>query len=393
MTHARLRLAKDIAHRVRGGHPWVYREAVMVEDLRALAKGSSAELVERRGRFLAHGFVDPEGPIAFRVVSRESRVSEELVHARVVSALGLRRAAAGRIDSNGVRLLHGEGDFVPGLVLDVYADTGVLRYDGAAAWAFWRPYVPVVVDACAQGGFRLERIWARGGRGEEGAVAWGDAPPASISIHESEARYRVDVVRGQKTGFFLDQRDNRRLIGRLSADARVLNLFAYTGGFSVAAALGGARHVTTVDLARPAVDAAVQHMRDNGVPASAHEFVVGDAFAFLASARAAGRRFDVVVCDPPSFAPSESSHAKALIAYRELHRAALAVVEEDGLLATASCSSHVTHEEFALAVAEAATQERRSVRVIARRGAGPDHPVLPAFPEGEYLKFLLLSVG
>jgi 23S rRNA (cytosine1962-C5)-methyltransferase len=392
MSLKRLRLAKDIAHRVSLGHPWVYREAIAQGDLRGLPRGSAASLVDRQGGVVAHGFVDPDGPIAFRVLARAEKVSEELVYARVASAMRLRKTAAGGIDSDGVRLLHGEGDFVPGLVMDVYATTGVLRYDGAAARAFWRPYVPVVLDACRAGGFRLERLWARGGRGEDGEVEWGDAPPASIVICEGEARYRVDVVRGQKTGFFLDQRDNRRLVGTLSADASVLNLFAYTGGFSVAAALGGARRVTTVDLARPAVDAARQHLRDNGIPEAAHELVCADAFAFLAAARASGRRWDLVVCDPPSFAPSDQAHAKALGAYLELNRAALSVVEPGGLLGTASCSSHVTCEELVQVVAQAAVDLRRDVRVIARRGAGPDHPVVPAFPEGQYLKFLLLCV-
>jgi 23S rRNA (cytosine1962-C5)-methyltransferase len=390
-------LAKDLARRIRVGHPWIYRQALRLP-LKPPPRGALVDVVAGgpgRDGFVARGFFDPDGPIAVRVLSimPDTTVGPELVAARVARAASIRTAAAAAIDSDAVRLLHGEADRTPGLVLDRYRDLGAVRFDGAAARAFWQPHLATIAAACAAAGFPLRRIWGRGeGRGGPGAPLLGEerAPPAPIVIREGPAELEVDVVRGQKTGLFLDQRGNRRLVGALAASAEVLNLFAYTGGFSVAAALGGARRVTSVDLARPAIEAAARNLRRNGVPDFASELHVEDAFAFLARAAATGRRWDLVICDPPSFAPSARAVPGALLAYRRLNRAAAQVVAPGGLLATASCSSHVALDAFRDAVADAVAG--RDARLLAVRGAGPDHPALPGFPEGQYLKFLLLAL-
>lgn len=384
-----LRLRKEIAVHLRRGQPWIYRDAL--EPVRAhLPAGAIVDVADRRGAFVARGFWDPDAPIAVRVLARdpEETIDEAWVRARVASACAIRRAAAAQIDSDAVRLIHGEGDFLPGLVLDAYAQTGVARFDGEGAAALWRPRIAEIVTACAEAGFPLARVWGR----PAGEVFWGDAPSHPIVVREGNARYEVDVVHGQKTGFFLDQRDNRRLVGRLAAGASVLNLFAYTGGFSVAAALGGAQRVTTVDSAAPAIEAARRNLWRNGIPLEAHELVVADAFEFLAKARREGRSWDIVVCDPPSFAPSERAKPRALSAYRRLNRDAAQVVARGGILATASCSSHVSHEEFLAAIAAGLGDVGRTGRVVEQRGAGPDHPVPPGFPEGRYLKFVLVAL-
>jgi 23S rRNA (cytosine1962-C5)-methyltransferase len=245
------------------------------------------------------------------------------------------------------------------------------------------------VAALAAEGFPMRALVERGGRhaGAGGGVLSGDLPD-EVVIREGDCVYEVDVVRGQKTGFFLDQRDNRRLVGALAGGATVLNLFAYTGGFSVAAGRGGARAVTSVDSAGPAIAAAGRNLARNGL-GPGHELLAEDAWRFLERARAARRLWDIVVCDPPSFAPSARALPGALRAYRELNRAAAAVVAPGGLLVTASCSSHVTPAAFAAAVAEGL--EGRG-RAIEHRGAGLDHPVLPAFPEGRYLKLLVVAL-
>ena len=229
------------------------------------------------------------------------------------------------------------------------------------------------------------------GPGDAGEAVAG-APPERVEIGERGARFEVDVRRGQKTGFFLDQRDNRTLVARHAAGQRVLNLFAYTGGFSVHAALAGARHVTTVDLAAPAIDAARRNFAASGIDPADHAFAAVDAFAFLDEARAAGRRWDLVVVDPPSFAPSERTRTRAIAAYARLMALALEVCEPGGLLAAASCSSHVTLDDFLGALADAGRRARRPLRVRTVRGAASDHPILPAFPEGRYLKFVLGDV-
>ncbi|HEY5949528.1 MAG TPA: class I SAM-dependent methyltransferase, partial [Kofleriaceae bacterium] len=207
---------------------------------------------------------------------------------------------------------------------------------------------------------------------------------------EDDARFGVDVRSGQKTGFFLDQRDNRRTIRRHAAGATVLNLFAYTGGFSLHAALGGATRVTSVDIAGPAIAAIEKNLTLSGLATEAHERVAADAFEFLERAAAQGRRWDLVIVDPPSFAPSERAKPAALRAYERLTRAALAVVEPRGRFALASCSSHVTEVDLLEMVAALPATDLR-LRISA--GAASDHPVLAAFGEGRYLKFLFFDVG
>jgi len=270
----------------------------------------------------------------------------------------------------------------------------VIVFDGPAAAAFWRPRLADVLAGLDEGGgAAIDHAWLRGERRRTGQPAGpGEAlrgdPPAELVICEDEARFAVDVRAGQKTGFFLDQRDNRRAIRRHAAGATVLNLFCYTGGFSLHAALGGAARVTSVDLAPPAIAGVMRNVALSGLPPAQHEPIAADAFDFLARAAKQRRQWDLVIVDPPSFAPSERTKPAALAAYRRLAVAALAVTAPRGRFALASCSSHVTEAELLDLVAGVAP-----LRLRVTAGAGSDHPVLPAFPEGRYLKFLLFDVG
>nr|MBA3539089.1 class I SAM-dependent rRNA methyltransferase [Deltaproteobacteria bacterium] len=242
-----------------------------------------------------------------------------------------------------------------------------------------------------RGGATIAHAWVRGERGRnraEGVALRGD-PPAEITISEDDARFGVDVRAGQKTGFFLDQRDNRRAIRRHAAGLEVLNLYCYTGGFSIHAALGGAARVTSVDLAAPAIAALTQNLARSGLDASGHELVCVDAFDFLARAAERGRRWDLVIVDPPSFAPNEKARQSALGAYRRLARAGLDVTAPGGRFALASCSSHVTEADLIELLALVGPE----IRIRAISGAASDHPLLAAFPEGRYLKFLFCDVG
>jgi 23S rRNA (cytosine1962-C5)-methyltransferase len=379
-----LELRRDLGAAIRLGHPWIYREALVA------AGGARGEIVDvrlRRGPAVARGWFDPDGPIAVRVLGEPGEpIDDAFVRARVAAAARLRAAAA--IDADGLRLLNGEGDRLPGLVLDWYAGVGALRLDGASAAALWRPRAAAIAAGLADAGYRLDALHARGGRdGAPGELLLG-ALPSEVVMREGGARYEIDVARGQKTGFFLDQRDNRRRVAELAAGATLLNLFCYTGGFSIAAALAGARATTSVDSAAPAIEAARRNLARNRLDRG-HELVVDDVRRFLAGAR--GRRWDIVVCDPPSFAPSARVLPRALAAYRDLNRAAAAAVAPGGLLVTASCSSHVTPAHFAQVVAEALADRPRA-RVLEARGAGIDHPVPPAFPEGRYLKLLIVAL-
>ena len=316
--------------------------------------------------------------------------------------MGVRRATAAASAARAIRCWSAAPDVAwctvkrtssPGLVVDAYADTAVLVFDGVAAAAFWRPRLPAVLAGLQRGGAELAHAWLRGQRGERrsGGEAVLGNPPAEIAIAEDDARFAVDVRAGQKTGFFLDQRDNRRLVRRHAAGASVLNLFCYTGGFSLHAALGGATRVTSVDLAAPALAGLERSLALSGLSADAHERVCGDAFEVLARARHSDRHWDLVIVDPPSFAPAERLRPAALAAYRKLAAAAVAVVAPGGRFALASCSSHVSEADLLEQITH--LPQAPMLRLRATGGAASDHPVLSAFPEGRYLKFLFFDLG
>ena len=385
-------LGKDVRALLRAGHPWIYDRALRLPR-EPIAPGTLVEVCAEteRGEPLAVGYYDPTSPIRVRVLDRNVTVAidDVWVAERARHAAAFRASDPALAETDAVRAIHGEGDYMPGLVLDVYAGTGVAVFDGAAAAAVWQPRLGAVIEGLRAGGISVTRLWGRT-RGEGGKLLAGDAPPEAVTIHEHGARYEVDVRRGQKTGFFLDQRHNRRMVRDLAADAAVLNLFSYTGGFSVQAALGGARRVTSVDVAAPAVEAARRNFALSGLAVGDHEFMVADAFAALEDAVAEQRCWDLVVVDPPSFAPSEKARPRALAAYRRLNGMALRTVAPGGLLVTASCSSHVTGDDLLAVIGLAAADAHRRVRLRTERGAASDHPVRAGFPEGRYLKLLVV---
>ena len=345
---------------------------------------------------VAVAFADPDSPIRARVLAPPgTRLDAGWTRDRAETAAIHRTRDPLLASCTGRRLVHGEADACPGLVVDLYATTAVVVFDGPAAAVFWRPRLADVLAGLERGGAVIEHGWLRGerrrtaGTSSAGETVRGD-PPAELVIAEDDARFAVDVRAGQKTGFFLDQRDNRRAIRRHAAGQTVLNLFAYTGGFSIHAALGGATRVTSVDIAPPAIAGLEHNVALTGLPAATHERIATDAFDFLARAAKQGRRWDLVIADPPSFAPSERAKPAALAAYRKLAAAALAVTEPTGRFALASCSSHITEAELLDQVAS--LEVAAPLRLRAAAGAASDHPVLPAFPEGRYLKFLLFDL-
>ncbi len=424
--HPQVGLRKDLTRSIRAGHPWLFAHALAVPpDLRT---GRVVDVVDRRGHFVARGLYDADSPIGVRVWTLDAgeTLDAALIARRVAAAAAVRRAVVDPAGTDAFRLVHGEGDGLPGLVCDRYADTAVLQLDSGAL----EPWLGAVVDAvrAADGAVRrvvLRRQARRGRRGRGGDGAGGDArhghgrgggvgrgdtegddgqaipgdvevlhgPPLAgpIAMREHGLAFEVDVARGHKTGFYLDQRESRRRVRDLAAGRRMLNVFAYTGGFSVAAAAGGAAAVTSVDIGAPVIEAARRNVALNGLDpdAGAFRWHVGDAFAFLAACR---EPFDLIVVDPPSMAPSRASLDRALSAYRQVNTLALGCAAPGALVLTCSCSSHVTADLLRDAVADAALSARRAVRILERRGAGPDHPLAPGFPEGDYLQALLLYV-
>lgn len=385
----RLRLVKPLRDAVAAGHPWIFDRAVAALPA-GIEPGDVAIAADERGP-LAAVFVDPGSPIRARVLDLDPDAAIDDAWARDRG----RAAGAARVgdpmlaDTDAWRVIHGENDRAPGLTIDVYAGVAVVVFDGGAAARMWRPRVAAVLDGLRDAGVRIDGAWLRGVRGDDDpGEAIGAVPDAELVIREGQARFEVDVRKGQKTGFFLDQRQNRALVAAHAAGADLLNLFSYTGGFSVQAALAGARRVTSVDISAPAIAAAGRNAARSGV-ADAHDGVAADAFAFLDDAAARGRRWDLVIADPPSFAPSEQARPRALKAYAKLADAALAAVAPGGLFAFASCSSHVAESDLIAILAGAGRRAHRPLRLRHITGAASDHPVLPAFPEGRYLTLLL----
>ncbi|MCC6556763.1 MAG: class I SAM-dependent rRNA methyltransferase, partial [Polyangiaceae bacterium] len=364
--------------------------------------GAVVELAAEGGVFAGRGLWDASSPIAIRVFQRapDRPLDERFLAERIEAALRLRDASLGaRGDTTAYRLCNGEGDRVPGLVLDRYGPIAVVRFDGGAIRAWQGRLLPHLARALERRG--VASIGVRAGEGDaEAAIAAGGVKllhlhgppiPERIVVRELGMAMEVDLARGQKTGAFLDQRDNRARVRALARGrARALNLFSYAGGFSIAAALGGAGRVTSVDAAAAAHATAQRSFRENGLDPGAHDFVTADAFDFLERARARGDRWDLIVSDPPSFAPSERALPRALAAYRRLHAALARVLDEGGVLCAASCSSHVTAEDF-LSTLDDAALERDDLRLVALHGQPEDHPTLPAWPEGRYLKLAVLQ--
>jgi 23S rRNA (cytosine1962-C5)-methyltransferase len=379
------------AEKLQRGHPWLWRDAIG-RGLDGAVAGEEVQVLAPDGSPVGRGIADPASPIAVRMwAPKREPVDAALWRRRAAKACALRDAILGGTETDAFRVLHGEGDRMPGFVVDRYGTAAIARTDGDAARAR--------IDDLAEALWPSLEAWGVttlalriGGKGEAVRleVLRGQAPPGTIRVHEHGVPFVVDLAHGQKTGAFLDQRDNRRRVGELARGRRVLNLFSYAGGFSLHAALGGAAHVTSVDVAAGAHATAQASFRAAGVDPGKHAFVTADVRVFLDGARERGQTWDLVVSDPPSYAPSEKTLPRALAAYRGLHGACAAVLAPGGVLCAASCSSHVDMGAF-LATLDDVALGGRELAVLEARGAGADHPTLPAFPEGRYLKFVVLA--
>jgi 23S rRNA (cytosine1962-C5)-methyltransferase len=380
-------------------HPWLYASAVDRLNGRA-ASGATVAVCAHDGRFLARASFSPVSTIRARVWTFDE--SEPVDHAffkrRVNSAIAHR---AGMVSGTGaVRLVFGEADGLPGLVVDHYrsVDGGreqlVCQFMAAGVDAWKQEIVDVLVDAtgCPHVYERSDvSIREKEGLPRATGVLAGDEPPDWLLVEEGGVRYRIDVRHGHKTGFYIDQRDNRGLIARHAGGRDVLNCFCYTGGFSLAALKGGSRRVVSIDSSGEALAHARANVTANGFDADRAQWLDADAFNTLRALHEGGERFDLVVLDPPKFAASQQHVERAARAYKEINMSGFKLLRPGGLLATFSCSGAVDAGLFQKIVAGAAADARVDVRVLGRLGAGLDHPTLCAFPEGEYLKGLWLQ--
>ncbi|WP_027481016.1 23S rRNA (cytosine(2499)-C(5))-methyltransferase [Deinococcus pimensis] len=393
----RLRVTRAAENHLRGGHPWLYDGSVR-EQNRPGESGELAVVYDRDDRFLAVGLYDPESPLRLRVLhaGKPRMIDDAWWTAHLDAALARREGLADE-ETDGLRLVNGESDGWGGLVLDRYADTLVLKLYTAA----WFPHVERVLGLLGErfpGSrvvLRLSRNIqdaARERRGwQDGTVLRGDTPGGPVIFRESGLRFEADVLRGQKTGFFLDQRDNRRLVEGLARGRRVLNAFSFTGGFSLYAARGGAREVTSLDISAHALAGARRNFALNadlpGVAACRHDAVQADVFEYLRAPD--GKEFDLVVLDPPSLARREDERAGAVRAYGGLASGGIDRLARGGTLVSASCSAHVTDTEFFDAVRGAADASGRKWRELRVTHHAPDHEA--RFPEARYLKAIYLQ--
>jgi 23S rRNA (cytosine1962-C5)-methyltransferase len=380
-------LKKDLARSIRRGHPWIYRDALAARD--GLKNGALVEVRTKDRRPLARGFWDARSPIAVRVLEsggpgHRFADADTLVAERLRAALDRRLARLDLTKTNAFRWVHGEGDLLPGVHVDFYADTAVVRFDGDGARAFYEPFEPRLRLA-AESRLPLRAVLDRASREA-------NAPKDEREVVENGVRFIVDLAHAQKGGMFLDQRENRQRVAERARDKSVLNLFGYTGGFSLYAAKAGARSTDTVDMAKPAIEAARRNFECNRLSLEHAQFHAADVFAFLRGAFKRGDEWDIVVSDPPSFAPKKEALPAARQAYQRLHKLAAMVTVPGGLLCAASCSSHFGKDEFLASIEAGARQAGRRWVLESVHGAGFDHPVLPAFPEGDYLKFAIVRV-
>ncbi len=386
---------------VRSGHPWIFDASITsVSD--GGAPGDMAVVFDDRRRFTAIGVYDPASPIRVKVLhhGRPAAIDARWWHDRIAAASGRRAdlaAASGRGETTGYRVVHGENDALPALVVDRYDRTAVVKLYSAALI----PHLPPIVDAVAAVVepetivLRLARSVQRQdthGLGDGDALL-GPAPRGPVMFRENGLSFEADVVRGQKTGHFLDQRDNRARVRELAAGARVLDVFSCTGGFAVHAAAGGARSVHCVDASAAAIATGERNLAHNAdhpaVRACRHSADVGDAFTVMERLARSRARYDLVIVDPPSFAQKQADVGRALDAYRRLTVLALRLLAPGGTLVQASCSSRVSAPDFHAAVLSAANSAGLPLEVRARTGHPADHPV--GFTEGAYLKAVVAT--
>jgi 23S rRNA (cytosine1962-C5)-methyltransferase len=364
------------------GHPWVYREQ-LPSQLRA-DNGCWLRIIA--GRFEAFALYDAESPLALRIFSRHGVPDAAFIAARIREAWE-GRAPVRDADTNAFRWVFGEGDGLPGLVVDYYAGYAVIVCDTPVL----EPLLPQVVTALnATTELKGVLFRKRHASAEERIVVLsGRAPGPRLIVSEHGLRLVANLFDGQKTGLFLDHRENRHSMEVWARGKSVLNLFSYTGAFSLYAARGGARRIVSVDYAPEAARDASENFRLNGFAVEPHEFVVADVFEYLEGARLRGERFDIVICDPPSFGRNQLQLKKAMAAYTRVNAAGIKVTSDGGLYAAASCTSRVSPSLFTQCVAEAARRAQRRFQVIAEAGQPMDHPVQAGHAEGRYLKFLL----
>ena len=377
-------------------HPWVYSGAISRVEGHP-SDGDTVSIYSNQKVFLAHAAYHSKAPIAARVWSwqQDERIDEAFFYRKLTHALEFRKELGLSQFSTGCRLVHGESDGLPGLVIDQYSRILVIQI-GSVGAERWREVILDILKGLCNPDCIYERsdtdVRELEGLVKRTGVLWGELPHDLI-IEENGLHFAVDVMTGQKTGFYLDQRDNRAKIGILAKDKDILNCFCYSGGFSVYAKRAGAKSVLSVDSSEEALKLAQRNFALNGLTTDSQEWQCADVFQMLRKLRDQNRKFDLIILDPPKFAPTASFAAKAARGYKDINLLAFKLLRPGGIVATYSCSSGISSDLFQKIIAGAALDAGISAHIIAQQMAAPDHPILLSFPEGAYLKGLLLKVS
>jgi 23S rRNA (cytosine1962-C5)-methyltransferase len=375
---------------VRNGHPWIFSGAIEVIEGNPHAAGI-ADVFDSEKRWIARGLFSPGSQIRVRVLTwQKEEIDRAFFSRRLSQALSVREKL--REVTNAYRIVNGEGDFLPGLIVDCYGEFLVCQFF-TAGMDFLKP---LVLDSLSslltvKGVFEKSEGRVRDEEGIEPSVGvlGGEQPPETITIEENGFKFAVDVRRGQKTGFFLDQRDNRSFLSTLAREKKILDCFSYSGAFSVYARAGGAKEIVSLDSSRPALELAERNLVLNGFEIGGSELLKGDAFTYV---KECDIGFDIIVLDPPSLARKRGDLSAATGGYKFLNLHALRHIRPGGFLLTFSCSQHLSIELFQKVVFGAAIDAGRKVAVLKRLGQPIDHPVSLHHPEGEYLKGLVLRL-
>ncbi len=393
MKVVKLKVKRDRPTRL--GHPWIFSGAIESVS-REPARGETVLVTDARGEALGYGAYSPDSQIRVRMWNTDPKeaIDEAFFRCRLETALAVRREMWERFETNALRLVNAEADGLPGVTIDQYGETLVGQFTTAGAEAHKQLIADLMMEFTNAASF-YERSDVDGRKREglepcSGLLA-GVEPPEKVLIHEGKVQYFVDMRQGHKTGYYLDQRENRRLIASYAKGKRVLNTFSYTGGFGVAAMVAGAKQVTHVDVSAPALAMAEEHTRLNG-NACPVECLNEDVFKALRTFRDKAQTFDLVVLDPPKFAESKAQAMKALRGYKDINLLGIKLVAKGGVLATFSCSGAIDTATFRMMVTEAAHDAGRKVRILHELRQAPDHVEALTFPEGFYLKGLLCTV-
>ena len=375
-------LHRNLRRQILRGHPWIYKDAL--EFPKDIQKVDLCKVLDNKKNFVAWGLLDPMSDLAVRVYSVNEKRASLAFEDSLLRAWDRRKHLL-KTETTGFRWVNGEGDQLPGLVLDYYDGWVVLQGDGPSMEEFWKSQWIQLKSLPLK---TLKGVYLKSRNSENSQWLTESDGPAKVEFQENGALFVADIKEGQKTGFFFDQRDNRFYIRQISEGKKVLNLFSYTGGFSVSAGLGEAFEVTSVDLAKPAISYCSQHWEMNKLN-SPHVGLAQDVFKYLEESK---ELFDVVIVDPPSMARSEAQKKSAVVKYTDLFASSLKKLSPQGHWVVSSCSSHIPYDLFMEIINEALSKSRKTARILKIGGQGEDHPFPAACPELRYLKLVHLQL-